>query len=333
MTDTKASETNTVRQYILRRIDELEIQLQAGIEAMLPVLARREKANEEYNVHRVAANELWQAGDKAGWLREKTIRDELLPPLKLLNVELNMAKDSNAKIVLAINKLAEGFEKRNGLYFEYQDERLGTASKTISFPDNTPEWHAQRAKGIGGSDVGAIMGVSPFSTREDIFNLKIGRTMPEERQNSGALFRGSAWEPYIARMFAKKNPTIKLVHCKDSWQNDVRAHHLANIDGLLFEDGSLTPTAVLEVKTSSVAKSWEDGVPPYYRLQTLWYMSAFGINKAIVVVLINDHDFRQFEVVPEEGEIEAMHEAVDAFVAEVNAYKEEKAKEEAGLFA
>ena len=333
MTETKFPEPDAVRNYMLQRIEKLEVQLQAGIEAMLPVLERREKMNEEYNVHRIAANDLWQAGDKAGWLREKKIRDELYPQLKLLNAELNLAKDSNAQIVLAINKLAEGYEKRNGLYLEYKDDRLGTASKTISFPDNTPEWHAQRAKGIGGSDVGAIMGCSPFSTREEIFCLKTGQAMPEARQNSGALFRGSAWEPYIARMFAKKNPEIKLVHCKDSWQNDVREHHLANLDGLLFENGSLNPTAILEIKTSSVAKSWEDGVPPYYRLQTLWYMSAFGIMKAIVVVLINDKEYLQFEVVPEPGEIEEMHTAVDAFVDEIKAYKEEKKRQEAGLFA
>lgn len=333
MTDTEKTSNNAVRNYMLKRIEELETHLSSGVAAMMPILVRREKANAEYNLHRVAASELWNAGDKAGWLREKKIRDELLPPLKEINAELNAVKDTNAKIVLAINRIADGYEKRNGLYLEYKDDRLGTATKTISFPDNTPEWHAQRAKGIGGSDVGSIMGVSPFSDREAIFKLKTGQTMPDERQNSGALFRGSAWEPYIARMFSKKNPGIKLVHCKDSWKNDLRDHHLANVDGLLFEDGSLNPTAILEIKTSSVESSWEDGVPLYYRLQTLWYMSAFNINRAILAVLINDHDFRQFEVVPEPGEIEAMHKEVDAFVEEVNAYKKEKEREEAGLFA
>lgn len=332
MTDTEKSNPDIVRNYMLKRIEGLEKQLTAGIEAMMPILERREKANEEYNLHRVAASDLWNAGDKAGWLREKTIRDELLPPLKEINAELNAAKDSNAQIVLSINRLAEGYEKRNGLYLEYKDDRLGTATKTISFPDNTPEWHAQRAKGVGGSDVGAIMGVSPFSDRDYIFKLKTGQVMPDERQNSGALFRGSAWESYIARMFVKKNPTVNLVHCKDSWKNDSREHHLANVDGLLYEDGSLDPTAILEIKTSSVASSWDE-VPIYYRLQTLWYMSAFNINRAILAVLINDHDYRQFEIVPEPGEIEAMHEAVDAFVAEVAAYKAAKEREEAGLFA
>lgn len=314
--------TTAISTFMSKRVTLLEEELSVAIEAMKPALAAKKKISETYAVHKSEASRLWKSGDKAGWLTEKTIRDEQLIELKAANLAVNLAKDDNAKIVLKINKAMDAYERRNDLVDEYDEETLGNAIKTISFPDDSPEWHAQRAKGVGGSDIGAIMGVSPFSKREDIFNLKTGQTKPAEKSTTGgALYRGSAWEPYIARQFAQKNPEVRLVHCKDSWQNKEREHQLVNVDGLVYENGSTVPTAVLEIKTSSVAKSWLNGVPDYYRLQTLWYMDAIGLRKAYVVVLIDDHDYQQFEIVATEEEIAHMHAEVDKFVAEVAEYK------------
>ena len=36
------------------------------------------------------------------------------------------------------------------------------------------DWLDYRRKGIGGSDVAAIMGVSPFATIRDLYNDKVG---------------------------------------------------------------------------------------------------------------------------------------------------------------
>lgn len=36
------------------------------------------------------------------------------------------------------------------------------------------EWLDYRKKGIGGSDVAAIMGISPFATIRDLYNNKVG---------------------------------------------------------------------------------------------------------------------------------------------------------------
>lgn len=314
--------TTAISNFITKRVAVLEAELEAAIEAMKPALETKRTISESYNIHKSEASRLWKSGDKAGWLAEKTIRDEQLVELKAANLAVNLAKDANAQIVLKINKAMDAYERRNDLVDEYDAETLGNAIKTISFPDDSPEWHAQRAKGVGGSDIGAIMGVSPFSNREDIFKLKTGQTKPTEKSTTGgALYRGSAWEPYIARKFATSNPEVRLVHCKDSWQNKERSHQLVNVDGLLYENDSTIPTAVLEIKTSSVVKSWANGVPDYYRLQTLWYMDAIGLRKAYVMVLIDDHDYRQFEIVATEEEIAHMHAEVDKFVAEVEAYK------------
>ena len=46
------------------------------------------------------------------------------------------------------------------------------------------EWLSYRRLGIGGSDVAAIMGISPFATSRDLYNDKIGvEPVIEEESN------------------------------------------------------------------------------------------------------------------------------------------------------
>ena len=308
----------------------LEEKLEQRIQTMLlPLVEEREAVSEIYNHHRIAASESWNAGNKKGWAEHKVKRDELLVGLKKLREQIAEIKDENARIVIQLNKLNEAIDRANGDYFEYTLDTLGPAIRTVSAPSGSKEWHDQRAKGIGGSDIGPILGVSPFSTREDIFKVKTGQTIPEEKTDNGALFRGDAWEAYIARKFAEKNPSFRFVHCKDSWKNTVRQHQLGNLDGLVFDTGSdVVPAAIVEIKTSSAPYSWVNGVPAYYRAQVLWYMDNFAIKRAFLAVLIDDHDYRQFEIVPEPGEMEHIHEEVDKFVAEVEAYRTAQAQRE-----
>ena len=48
------------------------------------------------------------------------------------------------------------------------------------------EWLDYRKKGIGGSDVAAIMGISPFATIRDLYNNKVGilPAIPEEEESN-----------------------------------------------------------------------------------------------------------------------------------------------------
>ena len=46
---------------------------------------------------------------------------------------------------------------------------------TVSQQEDEKEWLSVRTKGIGGSDVGAICGVSPFSSARQIYFNKTGQ--------------------------------------------------------------------------------------------------------------------------------------------------------------
>ena len=323
--------TETLDTTLTEQADALQSKLDDRIQSLLlPLVEERETVSEVYNHHRVTASEQWNAGNKKGWAEHKKLRDEILVGLKQIREQIAEIKDENARIVIQLTLLNGEIDRQNGDYHEYTLGSLGPAIRTVSAPSGSKEWHEQRAKGIGGSDIGAILGQSPFSTRDDIFMSKTGQTVPEEKTNNGALFRGDAWEGHVARRFAQENPTLRFVHCKDSWKNIVRPHQLGNLDGLVFDDMSDVPAAIVEIKTSSAPYSWANGVPAYYRAQVLWYMDNFGIKRAFLAVLIDDHDYRQFEIIPEPGELEHIHAEVNKFVAEVEAYRaaqEQKAKD------
>ncbi|MBC9704536.1 MAG: YqaJ viral recombinase family protein [Enterococcus sp.] len=301
----------------------LEQELDERIALLQPILEERNVLNVDFQFHLVEGSNAWSLGDRNMWAYHKKHREEVSKYLNPLRSKIETIKNGNAKLIEQINPLQEAIDKATGRYREYRLDTLGNATKTLTLPDNTPEWHEQRRKGIGGSDVGAILGVSPWNSRDDIFKIKTGQVQPEpQKSGSGALWRGSTWESRIASMYANNNPDKMLIHCKTSWVNNDRAHQFANLDGLLYDPETGELDTILEIKTSSTPLSWQDGVPKYYRMQVLWYMDAFGIKKGVVAVLIDDCDYREYEVIPRDGEMDRIHREVDKFVAEIEEYKQ-----------
>lgn len=316
--------------YLNKRITVVKKKLDDRIELMLSsgVLDEKVRLEKEYNDHYATAKEAKAAGNKALADAAYAAARELKDPLKEARSKLNLFKDETAHLAAKYDELQSERERLDGTYGEYVGEELGTAKKTTTYPANTKEWHEQRAKAIGGSDVGAIMGVSDFGNRAKILKDKTEVNFEEKAEmknfKGGALYRGDSWENNITRKFMEHNPDIKLIRSKSSWVHKERTYQQANVDGLLCENGSETPNAILEIKTSSVASHWENGPPESYRLQTLHYMDTFGIKKAYVAVLIDDHDYRQFEITPRPGELEKIRAEVYDFQMEAERIRAEK---------
>lgn len=209
---------------------------------------------------------------------------------------------------------------------EYKDNILGEATLVGVFSSDSQEWHDQRGRGYGGSDVAAVMNIKGAKTsHNDLFKLKTGEIVSKPG-SSGAAKIGHQYEPIVLRKFADNNPDKKVMTSKGSWVNKNRSYQLANVDGLICENGSTKPNAILEIKTSSRPQDWVDKetgkpkVPEYYRTQLLWYMSTFGIKKGYLAAIINHNEYMEFEVVAKPGEIANMHKKVQQFRNKVNAY-------------
>ena len=73
---------------------------------------------------------------------------------------------------------------------------------TNNLPRN--EWLEWRKQGIGGSDVAAILGISPFRTARDLYYDKLGIAVENDESNWVGMEMGNLLEPLVARIFEKK---------------------------------------------------------------------------------------------------------------------------------
>lgn len=279
----------------------------------------------------VKAAVLAKKTDSVDYFRNR--RKEIEADIKAVKAEIQGSKYLSMLTVEHITKLDDFMDYSQGIDREYKGDTLGTAVKAGTFEEDSAEWHEARANGTGGSDVSIIMGISPFKKREALLKMKTGEVVQKANNTGGAALRGHVWENYIARKFAQRNPDKTVLFTKDSWNKAGDENHKANFDGLICENGSLVPNAILEIKTASKEADWEYGVPAHYRLQVLWYMDACGFKKGYLAVIINDGEYREYEIIAREGEMEEIHAAVDKFSAEVKARKAELAAEASELLA
>jgi putative phage-type endonuclease len=188
------------------------------------------------------------------------------------------------------------------------------------------QWHANRRKGIGGSDIGAILGLSPYRTPMQVYLEKIGESEPQEE--TPAMYWGKVLEDVVAQEYSVRNiakvqrVNQMLTHRSNDWM-------LANIDRAIinpevagnvrWKDGRLTTDRILECKTANgfAAKQWgesgTDQVPDTYICQVQWYMEVTQTTTAALAVLIGGNDYRQFIIERDSELIADMMEQASTF--------------------
>lgn len=156
------------------------------------------------------------------------------------------------------------------------------------------EWRQERKKGIGGSDVGAILGLNNYRSMFEVFYDKIGakNIKTESERSKVAMEIGTRLEDLVAEMFQERYPAIQVQEDNQMYQHSEYPFMLANIDrNLLLPDGT---QAILECKVISISDEWEStdfckGVPGRcplsYEYQVRHYMAVLNCDLAIVVGL------------------------------------------------
>lgn len=142
---------------------------------------------------------------------------------------------------------------------------------------------------IGGSDIAAIMGLSPYATAFDVWaRVKGGYEVPE----TPVMRRGKLFEP-VLRTIAQVDYGLKTLGPKDyRWSLD-GVPMRASIDDAVENDTDKS-LEIIEYKTVSpfTAHNWEDGVPEHYELQCQWYLAAAQASRAHVLALVGLDDVR-----------------------------------------
>lgn len=154
------------------------------------------------------------------------------------------------------------------------------------------EWLQERAKGIGGSDAGIILGVNKYRTAFELWLEKTGQVEPQEIDNE-AIYWGNEMENVVAKEFEKR--TGKKVR-RTNFMYSHKEHPFikANVDRLIVGE-----SAILECKTASayLAKEWEgEEIPASYLVQVQHYLGVTDKEKGYIAVLVGGNKFIWKEV-------------------------------------
>ena len=165
------------------------------------------------------------------------------------------------------------------------------------------EWLNARRKGIGGSDVAAILGQNPYRSPMAVYLNKIGETKQPEEDNEKAYW-GTVLEDVVARHYAKVNG-VKVRKNNHILIDEERPFMIANIDREVFSDTE--GHYGYEGKTTDAHNSapWnDDGVPIGYVYQVQHYMAVTGLPFFDVACLIGGNNYVQRRVPRDEELIE-----------------------------
>ena len=170
------------------------------------------------------------------------------------------------------------------------------------------EWLKWRKRGIGGSDVASLLGISKWKSEIELWLDKTNQTNESPVENE-AMQWGTIMEPIIRNHFAKVTGKA-VVELKAMLQHPEYPFMLADVDGVTVDDDG--NPAILEIKTASEYKrsEWDEGVPVFYQTQIQHYLCVTGIKKAYCAVLIGGSSFRICELDADE-ELQAILIAVE----------------------
>jgi len=162
------------------------------------------------------------------------------------------------------------------------------------------EWLAWRRKGVGGSDVAAALGLSPYRTARELYYDKIGVEPVVDGPDKSFTFEiGHLLEDVVAQIFSKKTG-FSVFQDRKMFQHPLYPFMLADVDRFIhLPNGDI---AILECKTGHYDTQflWANGaVPRHYELQVRHYMAVMNIDVAYIACLFsnseNDFVWRKIE--------------------------------------
>lgn len=170
------------------------------------------------------------------------------------------------------------------------------------------DWLAYRQNGIGGSEVGVVLGLSQYKSSLELFYEKIQPT-PQAEENE-AMHWGKALEDLVADRWQYWDGDVQSMMknfeageiIRRCWRvnayliNPDYPHLFASLDRIIHKKKK-SPEGVLEVKTISgwTSKQWEGGIPPSYVTQLQAYLLITGLEWGEIALL---SDGRFMEVLP-----------------------------------
>lgn len=164
----------------------------------------------------------------------------------------------------------------------------------MSAQQTRAEWLKARSKGIGGSEITAVLGLDPYATPYALWERKTGRV--GDSGDNKFTRAGNYLEEAVAQMFADATGMEVYKPETEHFRHPDYEHLLGTPDrfvALKHGDG------VLEIKTTSKRITREDiteGKMLRWYFQVLWYMGITGKKTGYIAWLCNGVDFDHIQV-------------------------------------
>lgn len=141
--------------------------------------------------------------------------------------------------------------------------------------DSWEDWLNHRER-IGGSDASAILGMNPYRTNIELWQIKTGQLIPEDISEKPYVKYGTEAEKYLRELFKLDFPEYQVMYVKNNmFLNDKYNFGHASLDGWLIDQNGRS--GVWECKTTNILQSmqkekWNHRIPDNYYVQLLHYL-------------------------------------------------------------
>jgi len=188
----------------------------------------------------------------------------------------------------------------------YDGDTFNGALSVGVYEAGSAEWLAARAEGIGGSEIGTILGLNPWESAFALWAKRTGQ-IPDPPLTGWGIRFGNAFEEPILRMWAEEHPQYE-VFLTGTWAHPEHEFMRANPDALA-QHRETGEWIVVEVKTSR--SSWGE-TPPHYVAQVMHYMDVLSIGKAVIVAVAG-WNYEEREVEYDSFQAKAQFDAAERF--------------------
>lgn len=148
------------------------------------------------------------------------------------------------------------------------------------------EWLQARAGRIGGSDASAILGMNPYRTNIELWQIKTGQLVPEDISDKPYVKYGTEAEQYLRELFKLDFPEYQVCYEENNmFLNDKYPFGHASLDGWLIDQNGRV--GIWECKTTNILQSmqkekWDHRIPDNYYIQILHYLLITEFDFAIL---------------------------------------------------
>lgn len=169
----------------------------------------------------------------------------------------------------------------------------------MSIAEADRKFHERRRRSIGGSDAPAVLGVSPWRSRWQVWAEKCGLSEPEEI-DAEMRYWGHALEPVvIARLCEEMG--CEVVPVEEHIVSSEHKHMACHPDAVVHHP-DYPGIGVVDVKTAMHAEDWDEEPPLHYQVQIVHNMIVTGAKWGVLACLLYGRRFRYCVFVREEVE-------------------------------